>query len=47
VQLEAEGEAGEVGAFIAAVEEQLAGHIRSVERTAQRRARRLQGFVIR
>lgn len=47
VQLEAEGAPAEVGAFVAAVEEQLAGQIRRTERSAQRRARTFTGFVIR
>lgn len=47
VHLEAEGEADEVAAFVAAVEEQLAGYIRRAERSAQRRAPSFKGFAIR
>ncbi len=47
VELEVEGDAGEVAAFVAAVEEQMAGHIRRTERSAARRPRRFAGFEIR
>ncbi|MBI5424904.1 MAG: acylphosphatase [Opitutae bacterium] len=47
VQLEAEGEKGEVAAFVAAVEEHLAGYIRKVERVAARRPAQFTGFTIR
>jgi acylphosphatase len=47
VQLEAEGRANDVGAFIEAVQEKMHGYIRKVERTAGRRARQFSGFVIR
>lgn len=47
VHLEAEGETGEVAAFIAAVEEHLAGYIRKTERSARRRPGEFQGFTIR
>ncbi|MBL9186080.1 MAG: acylphosphatase [Opitutaceae bacterium] len=46
VQLEAEGAAAEVAAFIDAVQERLHGYIRKVERTAQRRAAEFRGFTI-
>ncbi len=47
VRLEAEGEEGEVGDFVAAVEERMTGYIRNAERTASRRAPQFQGFSIR
>lgn len=47
VQLEAEGEAGEVARFVAAVEERMHGMIRKVERHSQRRSRQFSGFLIR
>lgn len=47
VQLEAEGQKSEVAAFVAAVEEQLAGYIRKVERTAGARPAQFAGFTIR
>jgi acylphosphatase len=47
VQLEAEGAAAEVAAFIAAVEERMHGHIRKTERTAATRAAQFRGFGIR
>ncbi len=46
VQLEAEGAAAEVTAFIDAVQERMHGHIRKVERSAQRRAAEFRGFTI-
>ncbi len=46
VQLEAEGTAGEVGQFVAAVEERMHGYIRKVERSGRRRAREFSGFAI-
>jgi acylphosphatase len=46
VQLEAEGEAGEVAAFIAALEERMHGHVRKTERSARRRPAQCSGFVI-
>ena len=46
VQLEAEGTADEVAAFIAAVEERMHGYIRKVERSARRREAHFQGFQI-
>ena len=47
VQLEAEGAAGEVRDFIAAVQERMTGYIRKVDQTAARRAPQFRGFSIR
>jgi acylphosphatase len=47
VELEAEGQPAEVAAFVAAVEEEMAGHIRKTERRAGRRPPCLAGFEIR
>jgi acylphosphatase len=47
VQLEAEGAAGEVAAFVAAVQEQLESYIRKTERGAARRPAQFTGFAIR
>lgn len=47
VHLEAEGEAGEISAFLAALAEQMAGYVRQTERTATRRPPRFRGFEIR
>lgn len=46
VQLEAEGGAEEVAAFIAAVEERMHGCIRKVERTSAKRPPQFRGFAI-
>ncbi len=46
VQLEAEGAPGEIGRFVAAVEERMHGYIRKVERSTGRRARTFSGFSI-
>jgi acylphosphatase len=46
VQLEAEGRADDVAAFIAAVEERMHGYIRKTERTADSRAPQFRGFSI-
>lgn len=46
VQLEAEGTVGDVGQFVAAVEERMHGYIRKVERSGRRRAREFSGFAI-
>ncbi|MDP3068716.1 MAG: acylphosphatase [Opitutaceae bacterium] len=46
VQLETEGAAAEVAAFIDAVQERLHGYIRKVERSAQRRKAEFRGFTI-
>ena len=47
VQLEAEGSARDVAAFIEAVQEKMHGYIRKAERSTQRRAGQFSGFVIR
>lgn len=47
VQLEAEGAAAEVRAFIAAVAERMEGYIRKVEQTEATRAPQFQGFGLR
>jgi acylphosphatase len=47
VQLEAEGEAGEVAAFITAVGERMHGYIRKIERSERRRNAMFVGFEIR
>lgn len=47
VRLEAEGERAEVEAFVVAVQEQMEGYIRQVERTADRRAAQFRDFAIR
>lgn len=47
VQIEAEGEAVEVEAFISAVSERMAGFIRKSERSAVRNAPEYKGFMIR
>ena len=47
VLLEAEGEAGELSAFVDAVREQLESYIRETERARTRRPRQFSGFVIR
>lgn len=46
VQLEAEGQAGDVTAFIDAVQEKMHGYIRKVERSAGRRPAQFSGFII-
>ncbi len=47
VLVEAEGAAGEVDAFIAAIGERMHGHVRKLERAQQNRSPQFQGFVIR
>lgn len=47
VRLEAEGAAGEVREFLAAVEERMEGFIRKAEQTAAPRAPQFTGFGIR
>lgn len=47
VLLEAEGEQGEIDAFVKAVEERMTGYIRQVERSTVRRPPEYQGFAIR
>lgn len=46
VQLEAEGNAADLAAFVAAVEERMHGHIRKVERSGGLRPARCRGFTI-
>ena len=46
VQLEAEGSARDVAAFIEAVLEKMHGYIRKVDRTAQKRTPKFSGFTI-
>ncbi|MBC7367499.1 MAG: acylphosphatase [Undibacterium sp.] len=46
VQLDVEGYADEVMAFIAAVEERMHGHVRKVERSGGLRSAQFSGFVI-
>ncbi len=47
VQLEAEGRADEVAAFVTAVEERMHGYIRKTERSARKGAPQFNGFNIR
>lgn len=47
VQLEAEGRADEVDAFVAAIEERMHGYIRKTERTGSMRVPQFNGFAIR
>lgn len=47
VQLEAEGSARDVNAFVAAVEERMHGYIRKIERRSIRRPPEFRGFAIR
>ena len=46
VQLEAEGRAAEVAAFVTAVEERMHGYIRKTERSARVRPAEFNGFAI-
>lgn len=46
VQLEAEGRAEEVAAFVDAVQERMHGYIRKVERSARTRGPQFSGFTI-
>jgi len=46
VQLEAEGRAAEVAAFVTALEERMHGYIRKTERNARVRAPQFSGFAI-
>ncbi|HTQ31509.1 MAG TPA: acylphosphatase [Opitutaceae bacterium] len=46
VELEAEGAVGEIGAFIAAIEERMHGYIRKTERLARQREPQFHGFRI-
>jgi len=47
VQLEVEGEPGEIEAFVAAIAGRMHGYIRQQERSAARRNAEFQGFSIR
>jgi acylphosphatase len=47
VRLEVEGEASEVAGFVGAIEEQMRGYVREVERTGGRRPRQFNGFTVR
>jgi acylphosphatase len=47
VQLEVEGEPGEIEAFVAAISGRMHGYIRQQERSAARRTAEFQGFSIR
>jgi acylphosphatase len=46
VQLEAQGTAADVGAFVEAVEERMHGYIRKMERSHRRSAAQFSGFTI-
>lgn len=46
VQLEAEGAAADIAAFVDAVQEKMHGYIRKVERTAEKRPAQYTGFTI-
>src|SRR5215203_2115686 len=46
VDLEVEGSAADVAAFVAAIEEKMHGYIRKTERSADKRPARYQGFAI-
>jgi acylphosphatase len=46
VQLEAEGRASDVAAFIAGVEERMHGYVRKTERSAGKRAPQFSGFTL-
>ena len=47
VQLQVEGRAAELSAFVAAVEERLQGYIRKTERSGSTRPPQFEGFSIR
>lgn len=47
VQLEAEGEAGQVAAFLVELEERMHGYIRKMERQSSRRERVFSAFTVR
>ncbi|HVU24257.1 MAG TPA: acylphosphatase [Opitutus sp.] len=47
VQLEAEGTADEIAAFVASIEERMHGYIRRTERTGDRRPAQFNDFAIR
>lgn len=46
VQLEVEGKAEDVTAFIAALEERMHGYVRKTERSSEKRAAQFNGFTI-
>ena len=46
VQLEAEGQEGEIASFVDAVQEKMHGYIRKLERAGQKRPAQFSGFVI-
>lgn len=46
VQLEAEGAAADVGAFVDAINEKMHGYIRKTERSAEKRPAQFSGFTI-
>ena len=46
VQLEAEGKAEEVAAFIDALEQRMHGYVRKTERSADKRIAQFNGFTI-
>lgn len=46
VQVEAEGRASEVEAFVTGIQERMHGYIRKTERTAAKRAPQFSGFAI-
>lgn len=47
VQVEAEGRADEVRAFVAAIEERMHGYVRKTERAGEQRTGQFHGFTIR
>jgi len=47
VCIEAEGDMGEVSAFVAALEESMHGYVRTVERTGRRGPPQFSGFTVR
>lgn len=47
VQVEAEGRAKEIAAFLAALEERMHGFVRKSERSSENRPRQFSGFTIR
>ena len=47
VLVEVEGEAAEVNRFVAAIEEQMHGYVRKVERVGAKRPPQFRGFAIR
>lgn len=47
VQVEVEGRAGEIEAFLTALQERLHGFVRKVERTGEEGPRKFSGFAIR